>query len=578
MPNACLDPCTHTYHQSRLPLVGSGITMLRSLYIVALFSLFSAAWANKAFFDNGYNSQVCSGMYSKHDWGGSIRPHIDIKLNHFRKNMKMGHDKVDENDIHVSYVIFEYKDIGNLGYHLKDGSVKYICDDYAISRLKACNESQKGKFIINNKVTNSTIMTNVLTHKGQAHINYTIARTGYYCVSTIAAQKFEYSGVVNFQNAFGQLSASEIPKLPAYGILTVCYMIAVALYGFQFFKKRKDNQILPLQKYLLAMLGLLTFDTLVVWSYYDLVNRAKNPLSGFVTFYMVFLSLLNSAKITFSFFLLLCIGLGYGVVVLKLDKKIMFRCKLLAGAHFVATLVYLIPTYYSGSYDTVNTSGAGEDTDIGGILGLLPMIPVTITLTTYYFAILISIRTTTANLHQQRQIIKLKLYEHLFRIIFFSVVLTFGGLILSTMVYLSMSSTEMIEQHWKSAFFLFEFWPSVVFFAVFLGISWLWRPTETSYMLAISQQVSSFETENDDGQPGYHHHEFELDDMSLMSHSDDEGVRNDEFDTNQRKDDDPEEAHTEVERRTSNTLFELGSDEEHEDDRLDNSKNHRDAE
>ena len=92
--------------------------MLRSFYIVALFSLFSAVWANKAMFDNGYNSQVCSGMYSKHDWGGSIRPHIDIKLNYFRKNMKMGHDKVDENDIHISYVIFEYKDIGNLGYHL----------------------------------------------------------------------------------------------------------------------------------------------------------------------------------------------------------------------------------------------------------------------------------------------------------------------------------------------------------------------------------------------------------------------------------------------------------------------------
>lgn len=547
--------------------------MLRAQFATAFYAVFAllvGVVANKEIFDDKFNSQVCSGMYSKHDWGGSIRPHIGIKLNYFRKNMKMGHAKVDENDIHISYVIFEYKDIGNLGFKMKDGRTKYVCDDYAIGTLKACTESQKGKFIINNKVTNSTVMTNVLTHKGQAHINYTIERTGYYCVSTVAAQKFEYRGVVNFQNAYGQLSASEIPKLPAYGILTVCYVIAVALYGFQFFKKRKDNQILPLQRYLLAMLALLTFDTLVVWSYYDLVNRSKNPLSTFVTTYMIFLSLLNAAKITFSFFLLLCIGLGYGVVKLKLDKKTMFRCKLLAAAHFVATIIYLVPTYYSSSYDTVTAEGAGEQSDVGGILGLLPMIPVTITLTSYYFAILVSIRTTTANLHQQRQIIKLKLYQNLFRIIFLSVVCTFGGLILSTMIYLSMSNTEMIEQHWKSAFFLFEFWPSVVFFAVFLGISWLWRPTETSYMLAISQQVSSYETEDENGQGGYHHHEFELDDMSLMSHSDDEAAANDL--TNNRKNSVPEVPMEDLERRTSNTLFELGSDEEHEDDRLEGSK------
>lgn len=551
--------------------------MLRFIVITAVLSLFSVVCANKAVFDHELNSQVCSGMYSKHDWGGSIQPHIGMRLDYFRKNMKMGHDKVDENDIHISYVIFEYKDIGNLGFRTSDGRVKYICDDVAVDKLKACNASEKGKFIINLKDSNSTIMTDTLTHKGNANITYPIKRTGYYCVSTIAAQKFEYKGVVNFQNAFGQLGASEIPKLPAYGILTLCYAIAVALYGFQFFKRRKDNQILPLQKYLLAMLGFLTFDTLVVWSYYDLVNRTKRPLSGFVTFYMIFLSLLNSAKITFSFFLLLCIALGYGVVVLKLDKKIMFRCKLLAGAHFLATLIYLVPTYYSGAYDTVNSSSAGEDSDLGGILGLLPMIPVTITLTTYYFAILVSIRTTTANLHQQRQIIKLKLYENLFRIIFLSVVLTFGGLILSTMIYLSMSTTEMIELHWKSAFFLFEFWPSVVFFAVFMGVSWLWRPTETSYMLAISQQVSSYESDPQDGQPGFHHHEFELDDMSLMSHSDDEAP-NAEEGVNQRKDEEDEISMHEPERRTSNTLFELGSEDEHEDDRLNNKKHSHDLE
>lgn len=65
-------------------------------------------------------------------------------------------------------------------------------------------------------------------------------------------------------------------------------------------------------------------------------------------------------------------------------------------------------------------------------------------------------------------------------------------------------------------------------------IAWLWRPTETSYMLAVSQQLSTggdeddpnFDPENPNYQgPGGT--EFELDDLSLMSHDDDEEDDND---------------------------------------------------
>lgn len=559
-----------------------------SLIAILSFSCFiNLVTANIAKFDDQINSQVCSGIYSKHDWGGSLKPGIGMKLTSFDKE-KDGDKKDKKKDISVSYVIFEYKDLGNIGHDVGDGKYKYICDDYAVDELKICDEKQKGNFIIKNH-PNSTIMTSHLTHLGQANINYNITNTGYYCVSTYSKSGAKYAGMVNFQNAFGQLSASEIPKLPAYGILTLCYAIALALYGFQFYKKRNENQILPLQRYLLAMLGFLTFDTIVVWSYYDLVNRSKNPSSGFVTFYMFFLSIMNAAKITFSFFLLLCISLGYGVVLLKLKKKIMLRCKILAGCHFVASILYLVATYYNGTTYTT-TSGSAEDMDessLGGLLGLLPLIPVTITLTIYYLAVLMSIKQTTANLHKQRQIIKLQLYEKLFRIIFFSVVLTFGGLILSSFIYLNMSTTEMIEEHWKGAFFIFDFWPSVVFFGVFMGVTWLWRPTETSYMLAISQQLSTDETaENENGESdigqGYHRgHEFELDDLSLISHSDNENephaddsleITREEQPPKYSEADESDNGKTPEEPvESGNTLFELGgeSDDEHKaDDRL----------
>lgn len=493
--------------------------------------------ANLARFDNNQHSQVCAGVYSKKDWGGSIKPHIGLSLKQYQDHKyDSKHKDAEYDDIKVSYIIFEYRDLMNIGVYLGEGRYKFICDEHAVNDLGVCSKDQIGQFIVNSNTTNSTILASQLHQLGNANINYPINRTGYYCISTFAPQddKIKYRGTINFQNAFGQLNASEIPKLPAYGILTLCYAIALALFGFQFFKKRKENQILPLQRYLLAMLGFLTFDTLVIWSYYDYINRVSNPSNGFGIFYMIFMAILNSVKITFSFFLLLCIALGYGVVKLKLNKRTMLYCKILAGFNFASSLTYLIFNYISGSSTALVNSDSIEDGDAGNFLGLLPLIPISIVLSIYYVTILTSLRKTTQSLHQQRQIIKLQLYQKLFKIVFSAIVLTFLGLTLSSFIYLSMSTTEMFEQHWKSAFFIFDFWPSVVFFMVFMIIAWLWRPTETSYMLAVSQQLSTggdeddpnFDPENPNYQgPGGT--EFELDDLSLMSHDDDEEDDND---------------------------------------------------
>lgn len=543
-------------------------------FLSVALALVAAAAANKVAIDEGINRQVCEGMYSKHDWGGSIKPHIALRLNRY------GDDTSSATDVDVSYVIFEYKDLVHLGKPLDDGRRKYICDDVAVlSGL--CKEAELGLFMTDGDVSNTTIYTSQLTKLGLANISYPILKTGYYCVSTYIPSGNSYSGYVNFQNAFGQLAASEIPKLPAYGILTLCYAVTLALYGFQFFKKRNQNQILPLQRYLLAMLSFLTFDTLVVWSYYDLVNRTAGS-SWFVTVYMVFLSILNAAKMTFSFFLLLCIALGYGVVKLKLPKKIMTRCKILAVAHFAASLFYLLGSYHNaGSNSSTSSNDIDGDGTTGSLWDIIPLIPVSITLTAYYVFILSSIRMTTTNLHKQRQVIKLQLYENLFRMISFSVLLTIGGLVLSSFIFLSLSTTEVVESHWKGSYFLFDFWPSVVFFGVFLGVSYLWRPTETSYMLAVSQQVAGTEDDGEEGGNGYQHgHEFELDDLSLMSHSDNEGQR-DSFElNNQSMPSDQPPKYNEVDHEdddsptpnASNTLFEL-DDDEHEADKADGDEN-----
>lgn len=534
-------------------------------WLILLF--LTSVICNRVKFNEAFDRQVCEGVYSKHDYGGSIKPHISLKLLQYGKDRfdskKSIKDQPHSEDISLTYIIFEYKDFSSIGYYFEDGQVKYICDEAAVE-LGICDEAQKGKFIINNNHTNNTILTGKLTHLGQADISYNINQTGYYCVSTFVSDSTKYNGFINFQNAFGNLSASEIPKLPAYGIFTILYMISILLFGWQFFKKRKENQILPLQRYLLAMLGLLTFDTLVVWSYYDLLNRSVNPSSGFNIFYMVFLSILNATKLTFLFFLLLCIALGYGVVTVKLEKKVMLRCKILAGIHFATSLMYLIPTYYSSSQASVNSTSDLSDDLMSELTSLLPLIPITITLCIYYGLILTSIRKTTTQLNQQRQVIKLKLYENLFRLIFFAFFLTFAGVIFASFVLVGMSTTQVIEQSWKFTFFIFQFTPSVIYFVIFMGIAWLWRPTETSYMLAVSQQVAADENSGNT--------EFELDDMSLISHDDDSfEIGGNPFETpfdqeQQHENLEPHEDTSSGKATTAGdpegTLFELGDDDD----------------
>mgnify|MGYP004716828179 CR=1 FL=1 len=56
-----------------------------------------------------------------------------------------------------------------------------------------------------------------------------------------------------------------------------------------------------------------------------------------------------------------------------------------------------------------------------------------------------------------------------------------------------MSTTELIEQHWKSRFLVLDFWPSLVYYGVYACILFIWRPTYNSYLLIVSSQVGTDE-------------------------------------------------------------------------------------
>lgn len=62
-------------------------------------------------------------------------------------------------------------------------------------------------------------------------VNYPIKKTGYYCVGTWGYSAEKYKAVVEFRNAFGELQAAQIAKLPFYGGLTIVYAV-MAMWVF----------------------------------------------------------------------------------------------------------------------------------------------------------------------------------------------------------------------------------------------------------------------------------------------------------------------------------------------------------
>ena len=91
-----------------------------------------------------------------------------------------------------------------------------------------CKTSQIGEFILNSNASEASInpvITKSIHLKDPQPVNYPVKRTGYYCVGTYGFSAEDYKAVVEFRNAYGELQAAQIAKLPFYGGLTIVYAV-----------------------------------------------------------------------------------------------------------------------------------------------------------------------------------------------------------------------------------------------------------------------------------------------------------------------------------------------------------------
>ncbi|KAI0122097.1 lung seven transmembrane receptor-domain-containing protein [Daldinia grandis] len=418
------------------------------------------------------NRQKCAGMYSRSAWGGPVDPFI---LTKFPNQTVEGDD-----DPIVSLVIFEWKDEDLIGVATNpddDMSPKVlICDEESI---KAGFCTELGQWILSPNATEKSenlILTKAIHLKSSAPIKYEIKKTGYYCIAAYGfGNTKDFMGVIEFREAYGELPATQIPKLPFYGGITILYAVVVVFWGFLYYQHRYD--ILPVQNYITAILVFLVVEMLMTWGFYDYLNRNGSNVGAKVL--LVVVAVLNAFRNSFSFFLLLIVCMGYGVVKPSLGKTMVY-VRWLAIAHFVFGLVYAITSLLVSP-------------DTAGPLVLLIVLPLAGTLTGFYVWTLSSLNATLKDLRERKQTVKEAMYKKLWWCILISILVIFGFFFFNSFSFASASDPDYVPFHWKSRWFILDGWLNLVYFADVAWVAYVWRPTANNRRFAMSDEIAQDE-------------------------------------------------------------------------------------
>lgn len=212
---------------------------------------------------------------------------------------------------------------------------------------------------------------------------------------------------------------------------------------------------------------------------------------------LIIVGILNAARNSFSFFLLLIVCMGYGVVKHTLGRTMVW-VRWLAAAHFVFGLVYSVTSL------VVSPESAGP-------FVLLIVLPLAATLTAFYVWTLNSLNYTLKDLKERKQHVKESMYRKLWWAILISLLVIFGFFFFNSFTFASVNDPDFVPFHWKTRWFILDGWLNLVYFADVAWVAYLWRPTANNRRFAMSDEIA----QDDDGN-------FEIGDIGMPDDSDDE--------------------------------------------------------
>ncbi|KAJ3145191.1 hypothetical protein HDU89_007512 [Geranomyces variabilis] len=345
-----------------------------------------------------------------------------------------------------------------------------ICGDGNTIDTGRCAEADRGTFIIDRTKAPSAynVAVNVSSLGSSKPVAYDITRTGFYCLVALS-QSDKYNSVevaVTVQNPYGLLPATDYPKLPFYGILSIVYLIVGVSWMVVSFINWRD--LLPVQHYISGVTIFLTLEMAFNYGFFEDFNHWGRSSTGLLVCCVV----LNAARNSVSFFMLLIVSLGYGVVRPTLGST-MKKCLYLTYVHFVCGVVYAASSLLV--------------TEISIWVLLFCVMPLSTSMTAFYFWILTSITKSMNHLESRRQNVKLQMYRRLWRLLVGSVVIIVLMFGVDAFFFANRESTEWLPKHWRVRWFLLDGWLNLLYLFVFLGICILWRPTENNQRYGLDE-------------------------------------------------------------------------------------------
>jgi flagellar biosynthesis/type III secretory pathway M-ring protein FliF/YscJ len=123
------------------------------------------------------------------------------------------------------------------------------------------------------------------------------------------------------------------------------------------------------------------------------------------------------------------------------------------------------------------------------------VLPLSATMTIFYYWTLHALEMTTKTLISHRQPVKLRMYKHLQLILFGSVVVLMIFFVVNSLFFAERNNIDWMPTHWKYKWILMDGWLNILYFFVFVSILWLWRPTRNNERYGL-QQLQSDEYED----------------------------------------------------------------------------------
>ncbi|KAJ3206633.1 hypothetical protein HDU82_004402 [Entophlyctis luteolus] len=306
--------------------------------------------------------------------------------------------------------------------------------------------------------------------------------TGLYCLAVETntpdeGTAIDFELIASFEAWYGKLPGADFPKLGLFLGLSITYLVIGAIWFVRSWMFWRD--ILQLQHFISGVTFFLMVEMAFNYAYFEEYNLAGEPNS----FLLVMVVVLNAARNSISFFMLLIVSLGYGVVKPTLGAN-MSKCLVLTAVHFLAGVLY----------------GAGSlvINKISAPVALLFSLPLSFAMTAFYYSILYALSNTMQGLEERRQPIKLLMYKRLWAILVFSAVSLFVFFVINTIALKFSSDDDWIPVYWQYRWLLLDGFLNILYLIVYVSIALLWRPTDNNQRYGL-EQLAGDDYDDDDG-------------------------------------------------------------------------------